>query len=471
MKTILHLLRFAIFVTFPVTTFAQLPYTTPQFSYDSTIDVSYGSAVDYAGNNVDLLMDIYTPRNGYCNRPIAVLVHGGAWIAGSKEDADLVYLSRYLVQRGYVVANVNYRLGMHKASNYTMYLACNSTTLSNPCAYISDSAEVYRANFRAMQDVKGAIRYMKSRYLQDSTDYTNVFLVGESAGAFVSMTTAFLTDASEKPLNCGAIADAPSPDSDMYTYSCIPTPISLTRPDLGSVDGDLHLGTYDASVRGVGNFFGGLLQSDIVDVSETNDLALYTFHQGSDIIVHYNYGRLLGRLSYECYGAVNICQPYYFYPFAYGNKGLDLFFQGISAQFPFYQAEIIENYEYQNDCADNGHSIAARDLRAANMTDIFANQLDALGNQPSTVCSMGFSELMQTELGIYPNPSAGTIYWKCVEGSGNWEICGLNGKVVRSGKMDAQEMQLNISDLLPGIYLLRINDTSGRTSFGRFVKQ
>lgn len=448
---------------------AQLPYTTALYSYDSIIDHSYGSAIDYAGNTVDLTMDIYTPNNDNCHRPIAVLVHGGAWVGGSKEDIDMVRISRFLAERGYVVANINYRLGTHKAANYDMYLLCN-TTISAPCAYISDSAEVYRANFRAMQDVKGAIRYMKSRYMADSSDFNNVFLVGQSAGGFISMTAAFLNQASEKPSNCGAIANAPNPDSNLAAYGCVPSPISFARPDLGSVEGDLHLGSFDASVQGVGNIYGGLLEPAIATAADVQNTAIYQFHQGSDVVVHYNQGRILGRTSFECYAQTNLCQNYFFYPNAYGSKGLDAYFLGLAVPLDYYQTEIIENYEYLNDCLDNGHSVDAINLRASNMAAIFAEKLDANGNVPSSVCNVGLAEGTFETTRIYPNPVEDQLNI-ALQGSGSsaYSIYTLDGQMMSSGELESKEEQISVAGLSAGMYLLIIEGP--QTEVFRFVRR
>ena len=443
---------------------AQQPYTVAMYTYDSIIDQNYGSAIDYAGNSVELTMDIYKPMNSFCNRPIAILVHGGAWVAGTKEDPDMVYLSRYLVKRGYIVANVNYRLGTHKAASYNMYWACN-TSISAPCAYISDSAEVIRANYRAMQDVKGAIRYMKSRYVQDSSDYTNVFLVGQSAGGFISLSTAFTNDPSEKPIACGAINDAPFYDSDMLTFGCVPNPISFARPDLGNVEGDMHIGTFDASVQGVGNFFGGLLDTSIVDISELSNLATYLFHQGSDVVVHYNYGPLLGRTSNECFGQANICQPYYFYPFAWGSKGLNAHFQSLVGSLSNYQADIVENYQFQNDCFDNGHSIDAIVLRADNMLSVFSDKIAANGNQPSSLCNIGMDEIFHSDAKLFPNP-VDKLFTIHVQETGIYRIYTPEGKIVSKGKVRSPEELLDVSFLEDGVYFILLENSR---STGRFV--
>ena len=389
---------------------AQVPYTQNTYAYDSLINVVYGTAIDYAGNNDTLVLDIYKPHgDGNCLRPLIILVHGGDFIGGSKADVDLVYLSRNLAAKGWVVANINYRLGTHKAANYDMYALCN-TTISAPCAYICDSAEIYRGCFRGMQDAKGAVRFMKDRFAIDSSDVNNTFIAGESAGGFISLAVAFTDQASEKPANCFAIANAPTPDTDMATYGCVPTPLSLTRPDLGSIDGNLNLGLHDAKVKGVGNFFGGVLNLNIFQQA-TDTPAVYLFHQGSDIIVNYNYGQVLGRTSWECYAQTNLCQTYYFYPFAYGSEGIRQYFVSLGANAPLYQADIIYNYNYMNDCFANGHSIDNVQTRLQNMVNLFAPLIAASGNNPATNCqSMVVQEYNPAAFSIYPNPANNEIH-------------------------------------------------------------
>jgi hypothetical protein len=406
MKSITTLLFVLLFAVLR----AQTPYTQNAYTYDSLMNVVYGTAVDYAGNTDTLLMDIYKPHaDGNCLRPIIVLVHGGDFIAGSKEDADLVYLTRNLTKKGWVVANINYRLGTHKAANYQMYAVCN-TSISAPCGYISDSSEIYRACFRGMQDAKGAVRFMKNRNAMDSSDVNNVFIAGESAGGFVALAVGFTDQASEKPANCFAITNAPNPDADMVTYGCVPSPISFARPDLGSIDGTLNTGVYDAKVKGIGNFFGGVLNLNIFQ-QVTDTPAVYLFHQGSDIIVNYNYGQVLGRTSWECYAQTNICQTYYFYPFAYGSEGIRQYFVTLGPNAPLYQADIVNNYSYMNNCFSNGHSIDNIQTRMQNMVNLFAPLIAASGNNPLTNCqSLAVNSISNfSAFAVYPNPAEDEI--------------------------------------------------------------
>jgi dienelactone hydrolase len=451
---------------------AQLPYTQSNYTYDSLLNVVYGVATDYAGNTDTLTLDLYKPKgDNNCLRPIMVLVHGGDWIGGSKEDGDLVYMSREFARKGWVVANINYRLGTHKATSYQMYALCNNT-ISQPCSYICDSSEIYRANFRAMQDAKGVIRFMKSRNGIDSSDINNVFIAGESAGGFVSLAAAFTDSTNEKPADCFSIAAAPNPDASLIPYGCIPALNSLLRPDLGDIEGDLHLGFYNSKVKGVGNFYGGVLDLNLLhQYSDTP--VVYLFHQGSDIIVHYNYGPLLGRISWECYAQTNLCQSYYFYPGGYGSEGIRQYFVSLGSASPVYQAEIVSNYSYLNNCLSNGHSIDNIQLRMQNMTDFFADKISASGNNPAGNClSFGIENMLDNSaFTIYPNPSEDVIILHSTENilDEQIKIFDAVGHCVFEDSFSGHIKNLNVKGLSDGVYFINVN--GGNTVNLRFIKR
>lgn len=391
---------------------AQRPYTQKKYAIDTQLNIPYGTAVDFAGNSVELKLDIYKPvGDSNCRRPIVVLVHGGAWVGGSKEDVNIVALAREFSQRGWVAACINYRLGNHKAASYSMYALCNGNGLSQPCGYISDSAEVIRANFRGMQDAKGALRFMKMRYDKDSTDPYNAFIAGESAGAFIALSVAYTDMASEKHPACYAIGAAPRPDTTLYQYGCVPAPISRLRPDLGSIEGDLNTNSqFTAEVVGVGSIYGAVFDTALFRQTRSIMLpCVYLFHQGSDIIVHYNYGRLMGRVSYECYAPTNLCQPYYFYPSAYGGEGIRRYFSAAGSNAPEYTADIVSNYSYMNNCFSNGHAVDNIGMRAQNMCNLFAKRLEDNGNVPDKNCALNLQYESSQSAVVYPNPGTGAF--------------------------------------------------------------
>ncbi len=383
---------------------AQNQYTQNNFTVVlSNPNLVYGIETNFAGILDTLRLDIYKPVGDQnCQRPLLVLVHGGSWIAGSKYDSNILLLAQEMAKKGYVVAAINYRLGMHKTSNYSMYWACNNG-ISAPCAYVSDSSEVIRALYRGMQDTKGAIRFMKERASVDSIDINNVYLAGESAGGFNVLAATFMQEEFQKPADCFAISDAGIPDPDLL--SCLPSVYSLSRPDLGSVEGNLHIGSMNSKVKGVANFYGGLFDLSLINSAAIKP-ALYLFHQGSDVVVDYLYNKVLGRINWECFAPTNVCQPYPYTPYAHGSESIRRQLDSMGTQAPLHHADIVYNFNYMNDCFANGHSIDNVVLRSLNMAELFSIVIDSSGNIPPMNCSLiSVPELSAADFSVYPNPA------------------------------------------------------------------
>jgi acetyl esterase/lipase len=156
---------------------------------------------------------------------------------------------------------------------------------------MQDTAEWYRAAYRAQQDLKGAIRFLVKHAQDYQIDPRNIFLVGESAGGITVMQAAFLDDPAEKPIEAGGLPDALAPNA-IYENQCIQTPsfdtsiasMQLQRPDLGPFEGFLNTG-YTYTIKGVGNFYGGLIQDIFTKYSYSQAPRLYMFHQPNDLVV------------------------------------------------------------------------------------------------------------------------------------------------------------------------------------------
>ena len=105
---------------------------------------------------LSLKLDLHRPEQP--KTPLLVFVHGGGWREGSKQDMPL----RALVQAGYAVASVNYRLSPE-------------------------------ARFPAqVHDIKAAIRFLRAQQAQLGIAAERIVIVGASAGghlaALVGMT-------------------------------------------------------------------------------------------------------------------------------------------------------------------------------------------------------------------------------------------------------------------------------------------
>lgn len=136
-------------------------YLSPSFTYDSILNVKYGSNVTANSSTPeDQLYDIYLPKNdSLTKRPVVFFTHGGSFLSGSKETADVVALCRAFAKRGYVTVSQNYRLG------YETFDATNAK----------------RAVWRAMQDGRAAVRHVRANAAQYLID-TNMSILVQFLG-------------------------------------------------------------------------------------------------------------------------------------------------------------------------------------------------------------------------------------------------------------------------------------------------
>ncbi len=113
-------------------------------------DVVYGK-----GGDVDLKMNLGRPKDAPGPLPCIVLIHGGGWAAGNKNDLNGQV--HEFVRKGYVSATVHYRF----APKY-----------------------VFPAQ---IEDVKCSIRFLRANADKYGIDKARIGAVGFSAGAHLSM--------------------------------------------------------------------------------------------------------------------------------------------------------------------------------------------------------------------------------------------------------------------------------------------
>lgn len=392
---------------------AQNTYTEIQYDYRVDSSVYYGTAINYAGNPVELTMDIYKPvGDNNPNRPVLVLAFGGAWIAGDKRNSDITSIAPWFARRGFVVAAPDYRLGFHPSvGSGSNYLTCPAVTMESNCVYPADSNEVIRAMFRAMQDIKGAIRFMKSRFLEDSLCIENCFVAGVSAGGFNALAAAFLDDESEKPAAAFALEDAPGPPGALNYchayYNQNGSAISRNRPDLGSIHGEIALNGFDEEVSGVFNLIGGMM-GNYFQIENGASPLLYMHHQTSDLIVSCNQAPLLSDLSYTCLSPFGFlgCNHVWNMPRARGSCAIENLLS--SGQY---------NITYQSDIAQTGgpnclqdppgHSVLAPQTRVAEITAFISEKISQNEQQGCNLSTWNKWAAAPKTLLVYPNPAKG----------------------------------------------------------------
>ena len=117
----------------------------------------------------DLKLDIYRPKNsGREKLPVVIFLHGGAWALGDKVIAPENYVEQTilkLTEKNFAVLSVNYRL-------------------------VSDDVHFPGP----IEDSKDAVRWVRKNADQYGFDAENIGYWGVSAGAHLSLLSAYTTD-------------------------------------------------------------------------------------------------------------------------------------------------------------------------------------------------------------------------------------------------------------------------------------
>ncbi|MBI3608174.1 MAG: alpha/beta hydrolase [Nitrospirae bacterium] len=133
------------------------------FSGMTVAPISPESLVFAKRDGETLSLDVYrahlSPDAGGTGAPGILVIHGGSWQSGDR--TELSTLNRYLADRGYVVAAIDYRLGPRFAFP------------------------------AALEDVRDAIRSLKANASLFGLDSSRLVLLGRSAGGQLALLAAY----------------------------------------------------------------------------------------------------------------------------------------------------------------------------------------------------------------------------------------------------------------------------------------
>ena len=151
-------------------------YADPVFDEVSiSTAIPFSSAVKEGETSpTTLFLDFYEPQGDTLSaRPLVITVFGGAFVAGSRDYADMVEYCTRLAKHGYAAASIDYRL--------LSFWNINATSL-------------IRTAYMAAQDVSSAVRFFKYHQEQFKIDTEQVFLLGNSAGSIAILSEIFLDE-------------------------------------------------------------------------------------------------------------------------------------------------------------------------------------------------------------------------------------------------------------------------------------
>jgi alpha/beta superfamily hydrolase len=451
-------------------------WLSKDYDFTSETDVYYGASESFWGGLDSHYMNIYLPvcddATQTSQRPLLMIIHGGAFLAGDHHDPSINNLCKEFAKRGFVTASISYRLGFISDDNAW---SCNYPNYA--CVFASDAQEWERAYFRAQQDAKGALRYLVNRHEQYRIDYNNVFVAGESAGGFLAMAVAYLDNESEKP--AGALAQSPAPLPVSSAMSCIYntgasfSENTVARPDLGAIHGTIEPTNIPYTVKAAGNMFGGMLTNLLLShPAGQSKPALYTFHRPCDLVVPIDSGKVYQGLSwcfnngYGCYGIANTAKVYGSRVISTWNSTLNLGYQieenfG-TVEFPF--SFLLGTGSCADQVNNPCHAYDNFSLRENNMAAFFASKITT-----SPVCIANYTsghDLVSTK-GVYrvfPNPvEQGLTIESLAPGCSYFEITDFVGRVIVSGKLESGLNRIDAANWPVGCLILSVHGLEAKT--------
>jgi acetyl esterase/lipase len=121
-------------------------------------------------SNYELKLDIYKRRDTSGAQPTLIFIHGGCWVAGTKEQSLMAVMPWF--EMGWNVVNVEYRLGKVALAP------------------------------AAVEDCLCALRYITAQAKTYDIDTTRLVVTGESAGGHLALTTGMIPESAGLDRQC-----------------------------------------------------------------------------------------------------------------------------------------------------------------------------------------------------------------------------------------------------------------------------
>jgi len=509
-KTLLKLFAFTVLLFAGSQSFAQRYMQEIFSSYTKSANIMYDSNRSlnllYPTDprpiiTVNLKCDVYQPSGDtITNRPVVILVHTGSYLpsiinkqtTGNKDDSTIVEICSRLAKRGFVAVAMDYRQGWNAAST------------------IHDTAtgDLLRATFRAVQDVRNCVRFLRVNASTYGIDTSKFIVGGQGTGGYVSLALGSVDKKSEmelpKFLRSADLSPMVSVDvmgdwnglggASYFNYGGDPT-----------VSGNIHM---------VFNYGGALGDSSWL---QSNSLPTVSMQCVSDPFAPYGIGNVVVPTTNvtvitnasgasttipkaNTLGVNNKINSKVFSD-AYTTRGLQIT-GGTKNLYPFYTAFPYEGapWEWWDHSVMNGITTVPINGYPVPASGHVADSLSMLTNpymsasraktyidtivgfivpriaaqfDLATFVGVGVKEVKVNEiLNMYPNPAKEfvTVSIPSTEIKiGSIEVVDIVGRSMMSEKVAAHTYQINTSSFNKGIYFVRITLENGNSGVKRLV--
>ena len=348
-------------------------------------------------SNDGMTMDLYLPHGDTAtSRRSVLLIHGGNFYQGASNDPFIYAMAQLFVQKGYVVASINY------------HLISDTLVLQN---VLLDSTTFFPILTRTISEGKAAIRYLKANATSPGLDTSWRVIGGESSGALIADHIAYVkSQAGVTPLLDSAFA--------LY----------------GGLEGNSGNPGYSSKVKAVLNYGGGLLSLDML--TSLDNEPIYTAQGDSDHNVPFQCGPI-----FDWYTNYTVCGGGAMQPalISLGIKTQLLMFDSLEYE-PWSDSTMAQT-------GDTNHIVLPQ-VQAQSVNFLYQvgcpyyNSIRTIGN---------------VQAKLYPNPASTVLYIQADAAMESIDLMDRLGRLVSTMPATGYQSQIDIAAFSSGIYLAKIN--------------
>jgi hypothetical protein len=466
-------------------------FTVSPLIYDTNLWVPPFSGTANVGPR-PLTGAIYMPvGDTLAARPVILFMHTGSFLpaivnqqtTGNSNDSTVVEMCRRFAKRGFVAIAINYRIGWNPA-----------TTDANVA-----TGQLLNATYRAVQDAKNAIRFVRKNAQSLGIDTSRIILGGQGTGGYASFAAATLNKYSEITLG-----------KFINTTTSLPYVDTALSGDWNGLGGSVLNIAGDATIPTNFHFefnLGGAMGDSVW--LEQGDVPMVGFHCATDPFAPYGRGNVIVPTT----GTVvisnasgskvvldkanrlgnNASIDSKVYNDVWTNKALEVS-QGTKNLYTFrfsqnptqgspwewWNRAAIQASGQAGITADSISMLTNLDMSEAKakayidtiqefLVPRIVVALNLPGKEKYWNTSVKEAANLSNELNLYPNPAANELNLQLPVVMQSIVLVDMMGREVLTSDVKSMNVKLDITSLKQGLYFVTVKTIDGRSAVKRIV--